>query len=88
MLQELNPGEHQLLLVSIQKFDHLIIPFETDYLNSFELISEDFQKYLIISDYELNQHVIPYQKPQINSQKQLLLLETDYNQKQNKFHEL
>ena len=42
MVQELNPGEHLLLLVSIQKFDYFIIPFETDYLNSFELISEDF----------------------------------------------
>ena len=42
MVQELNPGEHLLLLVSIQKFDHLILYFETDYLNGFELISEDF----------------------------------------------
>ena len=48
MVQELNPGEHLHLLVSIQKFDHLIIPFETDYLNSFELISEDFRKYIMI----------------------------------------
>ena len=37
-----------LLLVSIQKDDHLIIPFETDTLNSFELIIEDSNKYLII----------------------------------------
>ena len=48
MVQELNPGEHLLLLVSIQMFDHSIIPFETNYLNSFELISADFQKYLMI----------------------------------------
>ena len=42
MVQELNPQEHLLLLVSIQTFDHLIIPFKTDYLNSSELILEDF----------------------------------------------
>ena len=63
VVQELNPGEHLLLLVSIQKFDHLLITFETDYLNSFELISEDFQKYLMTYTYRLNHHVIPYQKP-------------------------
>ena len=48
MAQELNPGEHLILLASIQKSDHLIIPFETDYRNSFQIISEDFQKYLMI----------------------------------------
>ena len=47
-MQELNPGEHLLLLVSIQKFENLIIPFETGDLNSFELVSGDFQKYLMI----------------------------------------
>ena len=47
MVQKLNPGEHLLLLVSIQKFDHLIIPFETDYLNSFELkIPNDLSLYI------------------------------------------
>ena len=51
MVQQLNPGKHLLLLVVIQKFDHLIIPFETDCLNSFELISEDFQKYLMMQAY-------------------------------------
>ena len=50
VVQKLNSGENLHILVSIQKFDHLIIPFETDYLNSFEIISEDFRNNLKLSD--------------------------------------
>ena len=50
VVQKLNSGENLHILVSIQKLDHLIIPFETDYLNSFEIISEDFRNNLKLSD--------------------------------------
>ena len=40
MVQELNPGKYHL------EFDQLILPFETDYTKSFELILENCSKYL------------------------------------------